>query len=546
MHFAAISCLFLACLAALLSSCAAPIQSPGARHDIVIYGGTSAGVAAAVAAARAGRSVVLIEPTQHLGGLSSSGLGATDIGNKSAIGGIAREFYRRVRSHYDDRAAWTWESREEFKGHGHPAGEDAAWTFEPHVAEKIFLDLVARERIDVVLGERLELGRVVPLRDRRITSIEMESGRRFEGTYFIDATYEGDLLARAGVSFHVGREPNARYGETLNGVQTRNATKHQFRQRVDPYVKPGDPSSGLVWGVSAEQPGAEGEGDAHVQAYCFRLCATDVAENRSAWPKPADYDPARYELLLRYFEAGESMAPWHPLFMPNRKTDANNNGAFSFDMIGAADRYALASWAERARIVAAHESYQKGLLWALANEARVPQAVREEFQRFGLPKDEFRDNGGWPRLLYIREARRMVGEYVMTEHECRGARVAPRSIGLAAYTMDSHNVQRYVDASGAVRNEGDVQVGGFPPYPIDYGAILPRREQCRNLFVPVCMSASHIAYGSIRMEPVFMVLGESAAIAASLAIVQGVDPHALEYDDLRARLLAAGQVLDAR
>ena len=534
----------LALLASLAVACVGPSAKLTTRHDIVVYGGTSAGVAAAVAAAREGRSVALIEPTQHLGGLSSSGLGATDIGNKRAIGGIAREFYRRVRSHYDDASAWTWEQRSDFKGHGHRPDEDASWTFEPHVAEKIFEDLIAQHRIDVFRGERLDLRRVVPLRHGRIRAIEMESGRRFEGAFFIDATYEGDLLARAGVSHHVGREPNSRYGETLNGVQTLNATKHQFTQRVDPYVRPGDPSSGLVWGVHAGSPGEEGAGDERVQAYCFRLCATDVETNRIPFPKPTDYDVRRYELLLRYFEAGETKAPWHPLFMPNRKTDANNNGAFSFDMIGAADRYARAEWSERARIVDEHKSYQQGLLWALANEPRVPEAIRAEFQRFGLPKDEFEDNGGWPRLLYIREARRMIGEYVMTEHECRGARVAPRSIGLAAYTMDSHNVQRYVDATGAVRNEGDVQVGGFPPYPIDFGAILPKREQCRNLLVPVCMSASHIAYGSIRMEPVFMVLGQSAAVAASLAARQGVDPHELDYEDLRARLIATGQVLE--
>ena len=527
-----------------LAACAGPLAAPTTHHDIVVYGGTSAGVSAAVAAARAGRSVVLIEPTQHLGGLSSSGLGATDIGNKRAIGGIAREFYRRVRSHYDDRAAWKWERRDEFAGHGQRSDEDASWTFEPHVAEKVFEDLIAQQRIEVVRGERLDLQRVVTVVDRRIRAIEMESGRRFEGSYFIDATYEGDLLARAGVSYHVGREANSRYGETLNGVQSANATKHQFRQRVDPYVRPGDPASGLVWGVHAGAPGEDGSGDNRVQSYCFRLCATDVDANRIPFAKPDDYDARRYELLFRYFEAGESAAPWHPLFMPNRKTDANNNGAFSFDMIGHAERYADAGWAERARIVAEHRSYQQGLLWALANESRTPEGVRAEFQRFGLPKDEFEDNGGWPRLLYVREARRMIGEYVMTEHECRGTRVAPRSIGLAAYTMDSHNTQRYVDSTGAVRNEGDVQVGGFPPYAIDFGAILPRREQCRNLLVPVCLSATHIAYGSIRMEPVFMVLGQSAAIAASLAIAQGEELHELAYDDLRARLSAAGQVLE--
>jgi len=494
------------------------------RYDVVVYGGTSGGVIAAVKAARLGRSVVLIEPGKHLGGLSAGGLGATDIGNKGAIGGLAREFYRRLGQHY---------------------GKDEAWTFEPHVAEALFEELVREANVPVVRGERLDLAQEVKKDGTRITSIAMESGRRFAGAVFIDASYEGDLLAKAGVSYTVGREANATYGETLNGVQTRNATHHQFVRDVDPYVRPGDPTSGLLPGIDPNGPGEEGAGDRRVQAYNFRMCTTDVPANRRAWEKPAGYDPAQYELLLRNFEAGDDRVPWHPVPMPNCKTDTNNNFAISTDYLGANYTYADADYATRAYIVQAHRVYQQGLMWTLANSPRVPEKVRQEFQTWGLARDEFIDSDNWPHQIYVREARRMVGAYVMTQRNCEGRVVAEDPVGLAAYTMDSHNTQRYVDAQGHVRNEGDVQVGGFPPYPISYGAIVPRRTECTNLLVPVCLSASHIAFGSIRMEPVFMVLGESAAVAAAMSLdgAAPCDVQAVDGMRLRARLLADGQVL---
>ena len=506
--------------AALLTCCgcaAVPRSS-----DVIVYGGTSAGVIAAVKAARLGKSVLLIEPGRHLGGLSSGGLGATDIGNKRAIGGMAREFYRRL---------------------GQAYGRPEAWTFEPHVAEAVFQTLVREADVPIVLGERLDRERGVHKRGSRITSIVMESGRAFAGRVFIDATYEGDLMALAGVSYHVGRESNATYGETLNGVQTANAVHHQFVKPVDPYVVPGDPGSGLLPGVDPAGPGVEGHGDHRVQAYNFRLCTTDVPENRRPWPQPAGYDPAAYELLLRNFEAGDHRVPWHPTMMPNRKTDTNNNHAISTDYIGMNYAYPDGDYATRERIIREHETYQKGLVWTLANSPRVPGKIRAHFRKWGLAKDEFTDNDNWPHQLYIREARRMVSDYVMTQHNCQGRRIADDPVGLAAYTMDSHNVQRYVDAEGHVRNEGDVQVGGFPPYPIAYRAIVPMRSQCTNLLVPTCLSASHIAFGSIRMEPVFMVLGESSATAAALALDGGVDVQAVDYDALAARLLADGQIL---
>jgi hypothetical protein len=496
-----------------------------ACYDVVVYGGTAGGVIAAVKVARMGKSVVLIEPGQHLGGLSAGGLGATDIGNKEAIGGMAREFYRRVGAAYN---------------------VEEAWTFEPHVAEQVLNALVREANVPVVRGERLDLRAGVRKKGPRIVTILMESGRTFRGRVFIDATYEGDLMAKAGASYHVGREANAVYGETLNGVQTSNAVHHQFIKPVDPYIVPGDPASGLLPGVHAGSPGAEGNGDHYIQAYNFRICTTDVPENRRPWPKPADYDPLRYELLLRNFGAGDQRVPWHAVMLPNRKTDTNNNHAVSTDYIGMNYEYPDGNYATRERIIREHESYQKGLMWTLANSPRVPEEVRQHFQAWGLAKDEFTDNDNWPHQIYVREARRMIAEYVMTGHNCRGERIAGDSVGLAAYTMDSHNVQRYVDESGHVRNEGDVQVGGFHPYPISYRAIVPKRGECTNLLVPVCVSASHIAFGSIRMEPVFMILGESAATAAVQALESDVDVQAVAYERLAERLTADGQILDWR
>ena len=528
--------------------------------DVVVYGGTSAGVASAVQSARMGKSVVLIEPGRHLGGLTTGGLGATDIGNKEAIGGIAREFYHRLYLYYRKDNSWICQKRRDYVKapepfRGNPESWDkgkAWWTFEPHVAEEILNDMIRRAKVParleakprVVYGERLDLKNGVQKQGSQIIAIRMESGRVFRGKMFIDATYEGDLMAKAGISYTIGRESNTQYGETLNGVQTKNARHHQFEKPVDPYIKPGDPSSGLLPGVHADGHGEEEQGDHRVQAYNFRLCLTDVPENRVPIPKPADYNELRYELLLRYYEAGFNEIPWIKTMMPNRKTDINNRNAFSSDNIGMNYNYPDGDYAIREKIIADHISYQKGLMWTLANHPRAPADVREQVSEWGLAKDEFVDNGHWPHQLYVREARRMVSDYVMTENNCRGAAVVSDSVGLAAYTMDSHNTQRYVNDKGHARNEGDVQVGGFGPYPISYRSIIPREEQCSNLLVPVCLSASHIAFGSIRMEPVFMVLGQSAATAACLAIDEDVSLQQLDYQKLRKQLLKDKQRLD--
>jgi hypothetical protein len=515
-------------------------------YDLVVYGGTSGGVAAAVQARRMGKTAVVIEPGTHLGGLTTGGLGATDIGNKAAIGGISREFYQRIKKHYSNPTNWKHEKPEQYRSGraSEQAQEDAMWTFEPSVAERIMEEFCAEAGVVVVKGERLNLKTGVSKKDARIESIRMESGRVFRGKMFVDATYEGDLMAKAGVSYTVGREGNSQYGETLNGVQTKNATKHQFVAGVDPYVKKGDKSSGLLPRVHAGPPGEEGSADKRVQAYNFRLCLTDVKVNQIPFTKPDGYDPLQFELLLRNFEAGETRAPWNPILMPNRKTDVNNNHGYSSDNIGMNYDWPDADYAARERIFQEHVQYHKGLLWTLVSNPRVPQKIRDEVSRWGLCKDEFQATGGWPHQLYVREARRMVSDYVMTQHHCQGRAVAEDPVGMAAYTMDSHNVQRYVDSSGQVRNEGDVQVGGFSPYPISYRSIVPKESQCQNLFVPVCLSATHISYGSIRMEPVFMVLGQSSATAAVMAIDSGTSVQKVPYSRLRERLLADKQVLE--
>ncbi len=523
--------------------------------DVVIYGGTASGAAAGVQVARMGKSVVVIEPGQHLGGLTSGGLGATDIGNKAAIGGISREFYRNVAKHYADDSAWKFQNREEYKSRRAQPGDNSMWTFEPHVAEKILRDMTADAGVTILYGERLYLKNGVEKKDGRIVSIRMESGKTFSAKMFIDATYEGDLMALAGVSYHVGRESNAVYGETFNGVQTilgrwypegvhGPATRnHNFNRPVDPYVIPGVPNSGLLLGIEPGPPGEDGAGDHRVQAYNFRMCLTDVKENQLPFPKPEGYDPMRYELLLRYINAGVFDVLKLTTPMPNSKTDTNNYGGFSSDNIGMNYDYPDGDHAVREKIFRDHVTYQQGMMWFLVNDPRVPEEVREEVGKLGLCKDEFTDSGGWPHQLYVREARRMIASEVMTEHNCMGHRVAGNSIGLAAYGMDSHNTQRYA-MYGIVRNEGNVEVRLGTPYPITYFAIVPKETECTNLAVPVCVSASHIAFGSIRMEPVFMVLGQSAATAACLAIDDDVAIQKVPYETLKKRLLADNQILE--
>ncbi|WP_285059307.1 FAD-dependent oxidoreductase [Pedobacter ginsengisoli] len=519
------------------------------RADIVIYGGTSAAVTAAVRAAKDGKRVIIVCPDRHLGGLSSGGLGFTDTGNKEVIGGLSREFYHRVYMHYQQQDAWMWQKKEEYgnKGQGTPAmdgKERTMWIFEPHVAEKIMEDFIKENKITVYRNEWLNRKNGVVRKNGRIVSIKTLSGKIYTGRMFIDATYEGDLMAAAGVSYHIGREASAVYGEEWNGIQTGVFQHgHHFKKDVDPYKIPGNPASGLLAGISAEKPGINGSGDNKLQAYCFRMCLTDHPDNRVAFPKPDGYDPLNYELLARVFQSG-----WNELFdkfddIPNRKTDTNNHGPFSTDYIGMNYDYPEASYAQRKKIIKAHENYQKGLYYFMITDPRVPANLQNRLKTWGLSRDEFKDNGNWPHQLYIREARRMVSDYVMTENEVLGKKEVLKPIGMGSYSLDSHNTQRYVTDKGFVQNEGDIGVKAPRPYSIGYGAIVPKKSECKNLLVPVCLSSSHIAYGSARMEPVFMILGESAAAAAVLAIDDQVAVQDVRYEKLEQVLLKRNQKL---
>jgi len=519
------------------------------QADIIIYGGTPAAIVAAVQAKKMGKHVIVVSPDKHLGGLSSGGLGFTDTGNKEVIGGLAREFYHGIFEHYQKEDSWKWQKKEEYgnKGQGTPAidgNERTMWIFEPHAAEQVFNDFVRDNNIEVLRDEWLDREKGVKMDHGQIKSITTLSGKTFKGKMFIDATYEGDLMAAAGVSYTVGREANSLYNEQWNGVQTgvfQHA--HYFKSNIDPYKIAGDSSSGLLPLISPDDPGVKGEGDKKVQAYCFRMCLTNDPDNRVPFQKPEGYDPARYELLIRVFNSG-----WRELFnkfdmIPNWKTDTNNHGPVSTDYIGMSYDYPDASYEKRRDIIKQHETYQKGLMYFMATDPRIPKDLQQELNKWGLAKDEFTDNGNWPWQIYVREARRMVSDFVMTENEILSKKPVPDPIGMGSYTLDSHNVQRYVTPGGYVQNEGDIGVKTPKPYSISYDAIIPKENECKNLLVPVCLSSSHIAFGSIRMEPVFMILGESAATAASIAIDKNVDVQKVNYEDLKKELLNQKQRL---
>lgn len=485
------------------------------HYDVIVYGGTASGVIAAYTAKQMGHSVLLIEPGERIGGLTTGGLGYTDIGNKYAIKGLSLDFYRRVGRHY---------------------GNFEQWIFEPHVAEQILWGYLNKANIYVLLNRRITGASVSNGVINDITvqnSTDTTSFAHFFAKEFIDCSYEGDLMAKAGVSYTVGREDNKQYSETYNGSQLRE--KHQFPDGIDPYKIPGHPESGLLWGVSNNKLLPDGTGNKMVQTYNIRVCLSKDPANSIPITQPDDYKPERYELLLRLLEK----KPIHHIQelmttseMPNQKTDINNNGPFSTDMIGMSWNYPEADYEERAAIFKAHVNYTKGFFYFIGHDPRVPENLRNEMLQYGYPKDEYIYFNHFTPQMYVREARRMIGEYVMTQANCQGREVVKDGIALAAYTMDSHNAERLV-VNGMVKNEGDVQIGGFGPYPISYRSITPKSAECTNLLVPVCLSASHIAFGSIRMEPVFMMLGQSAAVAAGLAIdqhtsVQSVDANQIQ------------------
>ena len=533
-------------------------------YDVVIYGSSPAALTAAIEAQNHGKTAVIVCPETRIGGLTTGGLGQTDIGNKSAFGGLALQFYKDVADYYKDAANWKYEKRSDYVPDGQCAGslgEDSMWTFEPSAALKILNGWEKKHNLKIVRGEFLDRSATGVQKDgAKIVSFKTLSGKTFAGKAFVDATYEGDLLAAAGVSYTVGREANACYGETISGIERRLAVSHQFNKGVSAYVKPGDPSSGLLPYVEPDVSEPDGTGDKRVQAYCFRMCLTDDPTNRIPFVKPSNYNPLNFELLLRNLEAIDPKfyvehakdywhyMPWINSRMPNRKTDTNNRTGFSTDFVGQNWAWPEATYEERAKLLKAHLDYQMGLMWTLANNPRVPEPIRTEVARWGTCKDEFLDGlgNGWQSQLYVREGRRMIGDYVETEADVLQQRKTQRPVAMAAYGMDSHNCRRYVDQDGNVRNEGNIEDwrAGGKPYSIDYGAIIPKKSDCTNLYVPVSVSASHMAFGSIRMEPVFFALGQVAGAAAALSIDAGCAAQDLEYAKLREVLLAEGQVIE--
>lgn len=484
--------------------------------DLCIYGATSAGVMAAVEGVRQNLRVILLANTRHIGGLAASGLGYTDFGDFSIIGGLAAEFYSRAGAHY---------------------GVEREWRIEPGVALKLFGRFLEEAGVEPLPFQYLD---TVKVENGRICSIRMESGLEVTAGHYMDATYEGDLMAKAGVPCTVGREGNAQYGELLNGVQVYG--QHQFEIPVSPYVREGVPSSGLLPGIDPEPLGEIGVGDRRVQAYNFRMCLSRSGD-RIPFAKPDDYNPLNYELLARYLRDG-----WRQTFIKfdlirGNKTDVNNHGAFSSDYIGANHLYPESSYAGRELNFQQHVNHVRGLFWFYCHDPRVPAEIQREMRGWGLAADEFADSAHWPPQLYVREARRMVSDYVVTELDCRGYRRAHDVVGYGAYGMDSHNCRRVV-VGERVFNEGDVQHGGEPPYPISYRAVVPSRKSITNLFVPVCVSASHIAFGSIRMEPIFMILAQSCAIAAALCKARNnCDVQDLPYAVLKPALEEASQII---
>ncbi len=506
---------------------ARPADEPR-RADVVVYGGSAAGIIASVAAAREDRSVILLEPGRHLGGMVSGGLGATDFGKKPAIGGYSLEFFHRVRDHY---------IRQYGAGSPQVRDCDSGYHFEPHVADAVFRAMLSEAEVKVITEARLDK---VQKNGRRITSISTRDGKTYVAKMFIDASYEGDLMAKGGVSYTVGREGRDQYDETLAGVQQRSPA-HQWPVPVSATDSDGQ----LLPCVQPGPPEAAGTGDRKVQAYNYRLCMTQVPENRFPFPKPEGYNPARYELLARYLakkpdlKVGQLM---NPVRMPNGKTDTNNNGAFSTDHIGANWDYPDGDEKRREVIRKDHIAYTQGFLYFLANDPRVPQKLHDEMNTWGLAKDEFVDTDHWPHQLYVREARRMIGAYVMTEKDIMTDRKKDDSIGLGSYNTDSHHVQRVAMPDGTVLNEGDFQVH-TQPYAIAYRSLIPKKDECENLLVPLCMSASHVAYGTIRMEPVYMIMGQACGVGAALAIVGNQSVQEVDGQKLGEKLKEQNAVL---
>lgn len=532
----------------LLIACYYVPLSAVEKYDVVVYGSTSAGITAAIQVARMNKSVLLISQTNHLGGMTSSGLGATDINQREPIGGISREFYQRIYTHYMNPNAWHngkgWTYYSRLLGKYFWWGKDdnlkMQWMFEPHVARNIFDQMLMEAGVRVVFNERLNLMSGVEMKNNNIIRIKMESGKKYEATIFVDATYEGDLMAKSGVTYTIGREANSLYNETMNGILPGNYA-HKSKGKIDPYLIPGNPESGLLPFIEPKASGSKGEGDHRLQAYCYRFTLSKNPENQIPIQKPENYNPLWFEHIYRWVEATPDITLNDILTLtpiPNDKTDTNHA-----DFIGANYAWPEGDYLVRDSIAQMHKDYVLGLLWFLAYDKRMPEHIRKDMRIWGLPKDEFRDNGNFPYQIYVREARRMVSDYVMTEHEVLGKKVAIDGVGLATYWFDSHVVSRFVDEEGALRDEGTFwSVENI--YPVSYRSIRPKAEECTNLLVPICISSSHAAYGSIRMEPVYMVLGQSAGIAAVMAVNEKTTVQKLSYEKMKPLLEQYGQIIE--
>jgi hypothetical protein len=509
-----------------LSPCA---QGPVVQEhfDVVVYGATASGSMAAIAAAQHGMHVALVEPGAHIGGMLSGGLSNSDVENQQQlIGGLAQQFFAAAGAHYH---------------------QPISYAFEPHVAEEILRDMLAKARVAIFFHSRLASAQK---NGSAITHIRLEDGREFIAHVFIDSSYEGDLMKAAGVTYVVGRESRDKYDEPLAGRQDLLPGHHQFRFTVS-----ADTAGGglLPFVVAQKDVAVTGSADGRFQSYCFRLCLTEDPADRLPITRPEGYDPNRYELARRYLEAAKGALSLGDFLgvvrIPNGKSDVNSTGPVSTDLLGASWEYPEASYARRQQIWEEHLTWAQGLIYFLQNDPAVPEAIRVQANHWGLPKDEFVDTGHWPNQLYVREGRRMQGEYFLTEHDLETLREKYDSIGMAGYNIDirevewlAHKVYLFPKVINQVFMEGYLSMP-VRPWQIPYRALLPMEEQASNLLVTVCISASTIAYASFRMEPNYMIAGESAGTAAALAVKTKRSVHKIDIAELQSELRANGQIL---
>ncbi|QIU92675.1 FAD-dependent oxidoreductase [Bacteroides faecium] len=488
------------------------------KYDLIVYGGTSSGIIAAYAASKGGLKVAILEPGKHIGGLTTSGLGHVDIGNPETVGGYAREFLKRVGSHYGKTKIQV--------------------DMESSVAENVFQQMLKETGVDVYYHSRLLSRRGVVRQGNKIQNLILEDGREFSARIYIDATYEGDLMAQSGVSYTVGREAIKKYNESSAGIQPYKLVR-KYNDTQLKEVKQLSDAFPLDYVFSDREQ--VGDADHRVQAYVYRLCITTNKENQVPFTKPGGYDPQRYANVLTRINRLKLLTLDKALTLyklPNQKFDVNH-----MDLVNASWKYAEASYEDRNYIESYHKHYQQGLLYFLSNDEKVPEQLRNDTKRYGYAADEFADNDNWPYMLYVREGRRMIGKYVMRQQDAWDNPHKEDAIAIGSYFMDCHTVQRFITPAGEMLEEGEMKHAPFRPYEISYGAIIPKQKECENLFVSVCMSATHTIYGSLRMEPVFMMTGHAAGAASVLAIRDNLAIQQVDIQQLQKELISQGQIL---